>query len=327
MRQQRFELVLEAQQPIAHHEESFGNAAVAMRRKIRLPDGDFARVPIVTADTMRHGMREASSYALLDAAGLLESPSLTEPALRLLFSGGMITGSGGGAVKMGDYRELVDLVPTLALFGGCAQNRSIPGRLMVDDAVLVCEETEHLVPRWVFDDVDCGLASHRQHIEEVQRVRMDPSLDPGKRALLESGAREDTELRLARSENASEMGDSKGKDQHKSSMMPRRFECIVAGSLLYWSITATTYSPLEEDTLAVAVGAFLHHAVVGGKKGTGHGRIKAIAARGVELAAPRERVETIDATSLSTGRVGELFRAHVKERADRIASFLDKVTA
>lgn len=327
MKQQRIEFVLEAQQPIAHHEESFGNAAVSMRRKIRLPDGEFCRVPIITADTMRHGMREASSYALLDAAGLLGSPSLTEPALRLLFSGGMISGASGGAVKMGDYRELVDLVPTLGLFGGCAQNRSIPGRIMVDDAMLICEETQHLVPEWVFDDVDKELDSHRSHVEEVQRVRMDPTLDPGKRTLLTAGDREGVELRLARSENASALDDAKGKDQHKSSMLPRRFETVVAGSLFAWSLTATTYTPLEEDTLMVAVSAFLHHAVVGGKKGTGHGRIRAIAARGVDLHRPSERTEVIEAASLSTGRVGELFRAHVKERAEKITTFLDKVAA
>ena len=330
MKQQRIEFVLEAQQPIAHHEESFGNSAVAMRRKIRLPDGEFARVPIITADTMRHGMREASSYALLDAAGLLGSPSLTEPALRLLFSGGMITGSAGGSVKLGDYRDLVDLVPTLALFGGAAQNRVIPGRLMVDDAILICDETQHRVPSWVFEDVDSSLDSHRSHIEEVQRVRMDASLDPGKRQMLTAGEVERIEGRLAKSENASALGDAKAKDEAKSAMLPRRFETIVSGSLFFWSVTATTYSALEEDTFMVSVASFLHHAVVGGKKGTGHGLVKAIAARGVALSAPSERMEVIDTGTegaLSTGRVGELFRAHVRERGDRIASFLDKVAA
>ncbi len=62
----RYEFVLEAALPIAHHEGTFGNEAVIMRRKIRQKDG-WAKVPIVTGDTMRHGMREAAAYVLLDA--------------------------------------------------------------------------------------------------------------------------------------------------------------------------------------------------------------------------------------------------------------------
>lgn len=326
METRRIEMLLEAVQPVAHAEQTFGNTSVAMRRKIRLPDGDFVRVPIITADTMRHGMREASSYALLDAAGLLDGRALSEPALRLLFSGGMITGASGGSVKLGDFRELVDLVPPLALFGGCAQNRAIPGRLQVSDALLVCEETRHLVPDWIAEEAG-ELASHRDHVEEVQRVRMDPSLDPSKRLLMRPQDQEDAEQRLLLSENASATGDKKAADQHKSSMMPRRHESVVSGSLFSWRVTATTYTELDDDTLMVALGAFLSHAVVGGKRGTGHGRIRCIAARGIELSRPSERTVIDSAAALSTGKVGELFRAHVRERSEQIAAFLDKVTA
>src|SRR5262245_29758625 len=109
--QKRFEFILQAAEPIAHHSETYGNAQVAMRKKVRQPDGSFASVPCITGDTLRHGLREASTYALLDAAGMLADPDLSESACRLLFAGGMITGSAGGAVKLGDYAEMVDLIP------------------------------------------------------------------------------------------------------------------------------------------------------------------------------------------------------------------------
>jgi len=70
-----------------------------LRQLVLQPNGTRAKVQIVTGDTMRHGLREASSYMLLEAAGLLDQ-KLTEEALRLLFSGGMVTGSSGSGVKL-----------------------------------------------------------------------------------------------------------------------------------------------------------------------------------------------------------------------------------
>lgn len=330
MEQRRYEFVMEAAQPIAHHEETFGNTAVIMRRKVRQPDGGWAHVPVVTGDTCRHGMREAAAYAFLDAAGLLDVGQLSEPALRLLFSGGQVTGSAGGAVKLADYRELVDLVPTLALFGGCAQNRVIPGRLWVDDAVLICRESERLIPEWATDVAThdgAVLDTCRAHVEQVQRVRMDPVLDPGKRKLLSAGDAESAEQRLLKSETASETKDAREKDDAKSTMLPRTFERVAQGSLFYWSVTATCYSDLELDTFDVACATFLADARVGGKRGTGHGLLRAVTGRNVQLMRPAERAETIKPDQLSTGRVGELFRAHVKERSEKIADFLVKVVA
>lgn len=330
MEQIRYEFVLQAQQPIAHHEETYGNTAVIMRRKTRQPDGGWAQIPIVTGDAMRHGMREASAYAFLDAAGLLDTGNLSESALRLLFSGGQVTGSAGGAVKLDGYREMVDIVPPLALFGGCAQNRVTPGRLWVEEASLICREQEHLLPEWAlsFAQLDgAELDSCRAHVEHVQRVRMDPSLDPGKRKLLTAGDAEATEHRLLLSENASEMDDAKAKAEHKSTMLPRSFERVAAGSLFHWSVTATVYSDLERDTFQVACATFLADARVGGKRGTGHGLLKAIAARHVQLGRPVERAQTLKPDQLSTDRVGELFRAHVRERAERITEWLQSVQA
>lgn len=323
----RYEFILEAREPISHAQESIGNVSVIMRQKVRQPDGTFAQVPIVTGDTMRHGLREAASYALLEGAGLL-GENLSEAALRLLFSGGMITGSAGGAVKLDEYREMVDLMPHLALLGGCAQNRVIPGRIQVSTAVLVCEETEHLTPEWVrtwAKEQRTGAASARAHVEHVQRVRMDPSLDPAKRLLLTAGERARVESRLLASETASEEMDASTKDRAKSSMLPFSYERVAQGSLFFWSLTATCYSALDSDALLVMVGAFLRHARVGGKRGTGHGLIAPVAAKHVSLANFSERADTLALEGDAS--IGELYRQHVAERADRIRDFLGRVVA
>lgn len=324
--QRRFEFILIAEQPIAHHAESFGNTAVIMRRKVRQPGGGWAQVPAITGDTMRHGLREAAAFAFLDAAGLLDIGQLSEPALRLLFSGGQVTGSAGGAVKLTDYREMVDLVPPLALLGGCSQNRIVPGHLWVDDAMLVCTEYDHMTPDWVTEHVGV-LDTQRAHVEIAQRVRMDPMLDPGKRKLLSAGDSEAVAQRLLASENASELDDAKAKLDSKSTMLPRTFERIAQGSLFHWSVTATCHSELEVDTFAVMCATFLADARVGGKKGTGHGLLRPIVGRNIELARMSERATTIQPDALSTMRVGEVFRSHVAERAEKIASFLGQVVA
>lgn len=331
MEQHRIEMVLRAEQPIAHAEGSIGNTSVVMRRKVRLPDGRWTRVPYVTGDTMRHGLREAATYAYLEAAGLLDAGSLTEAALRLLFSGGMVTGAAPDAMRLEDERRWRDLCPHLALLGGCVGNRIIPGKIEVGDAWLVCDETGHLVPEWVGEWTrERGIepSGARAHVDLVQRVRMDPSLSPSKRLLLTDGASAAAEQRLLDSDTASARDDAKGKAESKSTMMPFTYETLAAGSLFSWRVDARTHSEVERDALAVMVAAFLANAKVGGKKGTGHGQLRAIEARGMRRlgSAP----VALDALVLDGGATApELARwlAHVHDRRDAIRSWLGAVVA
>lgn len=325
----KYEFCLEAAEPIAHAAESIGNESTLMRRKVRQADGSIVSIPCITGDTMRHGMREASSYAMLDAAGIPDG-GLSEAALRLLFAGGMVTGSNDGAVRLDEYREMCDLIPTLALFGGCARNRVIPGRLRVSDGTLICDETWRYLSPWV--QSWCGgdassapaIDSHRAYVEEVQRVRMDPLLDPGKRKLLSTEAGAGVQAKLIASEAAGVSGDAAAKDAAKSSAMPRRFERLIQGTLFHWRVEADVYSELDRDTFMVAIASFLYSARVGGKRGTGHGLLKAVAAQNTKLAPIAERGEAIDPGALG-GSVGTMFRAHVSERSARIKDFLARV--
>lgn len=325
----RYEFVIEAKTPIAHHSEVLGNSAVAMRAKKRLPDGGFASIPIVTGDTMRHGLREAAAYAFLDAAGMLDKGALGEAALRLLFSGGTVTGRGDASmIKLDDFAVMTELVPALSLLGGCADNRVIPGQINCDDALLICDETRHLVPDWVtrWCDERGTTATHRAHIEEVQRVRMDPLLDPGKVRLLTDGEQAKVRGRLVAHEKASGDGDAVEKDAAKSTMMPRRFETVIAGSWFFWSVQARLMSALEADTFDTMCAAFLARATVGGKRGTGHGQLRALVANEVQVLRPAQIHTEVDLGALAVGK-GQLFRAHVAERKDRIREFLGTVNA
>lgn len=326
MQTKRYEFLIEAESPIAHHSENFGNMSVAMRRKVRQPDGSFASVPVVTADTMRHGLREAAALAFLDAAGLLGAESLSRAALRLLYAGGMVTGRGdSGQISLDRYREMTELCPTLALLGGCCDSRVIPGRLFVEDCQLVCKEQHRFLPSWVVEQVPV-IDTCRAHVEEQQRVRMDPLLDPAKRKLLTSSEQVAENNRLTAGEAAHETNDALAREESKSTMLPRSFECVVQGSLFYWAVTCNCMNDLDVDTLHVMLGAFLYRPVVGGKRATGHGKLRVVSARDVQILKPAETADVIDTQALGT-RSGELFKKHVGERKERIARWLSEVDA
>jgi len=110
--------------------------------------------------------------------------------------------------------------------------------------------------------------------------------------------------------------------------MPFSYETLSAGSLFWWRIDAVTHTQIERDTLYVMIAAFLAKARVGGKKGTGHGLLEPIHARGFE----RQAIAPADLDLLSVAgdaRAPEIarFRAHVSDRKDAVREWLGKVVA
>lgn len=331
MEQHQIEMILRAAQPIAHAEGTVGNAQVAMRRKVRLPDGRWTRVPYITGDTMRHGVREAGAWALLDAAGLVSANDLKLPAVRLLFAGGMMSGTHSGVVKMDEEARMRDTIPILPLLGGCVGNRIVPGKLEVGDAWLLCEETQHILPAWVGEwlaERGVEQSGARAHVDMVQRVRMDPMLSPTKRLLLTHEDRSRAEQQLLASENASEQGDDKAAKATKSTMMPFSYETIAAGSLFYWRVDAITHSGIERDTLYTMLASFLAKPRVGGKKGTGHGLLELVESRGAKrMSASPMALDGLTVDGQAMAPELARFRAHVVERKDALREWLGAVVA
>ena len=325
----RYEFLARAVDPIAHHEESLGNVSVFMRKRMMLPNGTVQRVPYITGDSIRHKAREAAVYATLDAAGLLDDPKLTEGALRLLFAGGMVTGKGDSSViNLDSYRELTTLFPPLALFGGCVDNRPLPGQLIVDEGNLVCQETIHTAPDWVHQYLDANkieLQTHRRLLEEVMRVRMDPTLSPEKVKLLSGEQQISVNRRLCASGKAHDDGDTKEAEREKSTMMPRSHERIIQGSLLWCALEARTYNALEADAFGYTVGCLLNNFTVGGKQATGHGRLKFVVGNRIHFAPTAGDLSAMG--SELAGKTGTLFRAHIAEHRNQLITWLEKVAA
>lgn len=270
-----YKLIMRAEQPIAHAQESLGNVSVLARRKVRRPGGGFSLVPYVSGDAARHQLREIAARMTLDAIGL--HSGMSQGALRLLFNGGMVTGKGDATtVNLDRYRELVALFPPLALLGGCTDNRPMPGTLEVGELNLICRETEHVMPAWARDSGVGPLDSARDHVEQVTRTRMDPTLVPERVSLLSSDDAAAIHARTAKSAKAHEDGDAVVASESKSAMMPREHECIARGSLFWWDVAARVYSDAEETAFRAMMTRAMAGIHVGGKRATGHGLIVAI---------------------------------------------------
>ena len=340
IQQHRIEFLLEAEQPIKHLAESFGNMGIIASRKVRQSDGTIASVPMVSGDAMRHGIREAIAHEVLrklpatDANGKdATSQGLSEAALRLLFAGGMVTGRGdSGSVKMGEYRKMVGLMPWLGFLGGCAENRTIPGRLEVSDATLVCAESERHLSPWVLEELAALGNPHqdtfRSYVENVQRVRMDPSLDPAKRLYLDGDAADAIDRRLEASATAAADGNDAARESTKSTMMPRRFERIIEGALFHWSVTVTLTTELEEDAFYTALCAFLGNMIVGGGRSVGHGKMRVLKAHRAILRTAAQDSESGElGIEMVRKDVGRMFFGHMAERGAEMLEYLKTVNA
>ena len=333
------EFVLEAEQPIKHLSESFGNSAIIASRKIRQDDGSIARVPMISGDAMRHGLRAASAWIPVHATNGEKGPQLSEAALRLLFAGGMVTGQGdAGSVRMGEYRKMIEMVPQLAFLGGCAENRTIPARSPWTTRPSCAPRKRassrgraRTPRRW-------GARTRRPiaSIEEVQRVRMDPSLRPDLRRLLDAGDSDMIERRLEASERASREGDAGAKDAAKSTMMPRRFERIVQGALFFWRVGGPLRAAGDGRLLRLARLPRAAHG--GGRRSQRRARQAPCGGRaphdpqGLSLSAPESiglaRRGLRRARFAPAGaKVGEAFVTHLQERAEKITEYLRTVNA
>lgn len=255
----RVDLTLRATTPIAHHEGVVGNIASLMREDIAI-GGETYRVPIVSGDAMRHGLRESAADVALNAAGI--TGGLSEAAVRFLYNGGGIAGQPGASVDIAQYREMVEWYPAFGVLGGCVSNRMFPGTLSVNRAILVCEETVEagVLPAWVAESApgEAGRPSVAW-VDEVQRVRMEPMAQPRHRAMAgEEGASYVERLLDGTAQNT---------------IMPRTFEVVKAGALFWWSVTLRPVTDEQEDAFWSMLGRFLSDCRVGGKQGTGHGHL------------------------------------------------------
>ena len=322
------QFVLEAETPISHAEGVEGNHSLHAMRKQRQPDGSYLSVPIISADTMRHGLRETAAILCLDAAGLLTQEGgakLSESALRLLFSGGMLTGRGdAGTIKLDRWREICEVLPVVSLMGGCVDAMMIPGKVQCSDAKLICAETAHATWSWAI--ANQTWAPWSEQMEHCQRVRFDVTRDKHKQFLLSETAQADVHRRLLAKESAHEKADHAAEPEDRGRPMPHSYVAIAAGARLSWEITGANLSDLERSVLLSSLALMFETWRFGGKRGTGHGKLRALSCQDVALPSVSPMASEADVAALSGTAIG-VVRAHMQAQRDKLSALLATVDA
>lgn len=127
----------EAVSPITHMAGVAGNESLVMRGPVVTPRG-VRWVPCLSGNAIRHRLvREPGVRWLIDQLGL--RGNLTLPQLNYLFHGGNLT-QGGGREDTRRIADMQRLFPLLRLLGGSLPDQIIPGSLLAQQGLLVCEE-------------------------------------------------------------------------------------------------------------------------------------------------------------------------------------------
>ena len=133
------------QTPFHHGAGNAGNTSLLRTQEVMDPKtGTISKVPFLSAASVRHGIREALAWHLIEHAGI-EDGSLSKAAVDLLFSGGAVT-STGAKTNLDMARRVEQDLPMLSLLGYAAQSDIVSGTLRASELMLVCVENNWRCP-------------------------------------------------------------------------------------------------------------------------------------------------------------------------------------
>ena len=130
--------------PLHHGAGSSGNTSLLRTHDVVQPDGTIARVPFLSAASIRHGLRDALAWHLAEHTGI-QPGTLTKTAVDLLWTGGAVT-STGSRTDLEMMRRVEEHYPALAMLGYAAKSDIITGTLRASDMILACAENDHRLP-------------------------------------------------------------------------------------------------------------------------------------------------------------------------------------
>jgi len=309
-----FDVLVRAEQPMIHSEGVFGNIASFRRQKYVLADGSVIRLPQVSGNAMRNGLRRAAMWHAVNLLG--GEIRLGKKAVNLLFSGGTLDSESKG-IDVAGYTATRNLFPPLGLFGGGLGNALVPGCLRVGPLVPICEETttlasypvpEHLIPS--------GFAPQpiAAYTDTYQGTRRELFADPKYRALLTDGEKEETVKKITDGKKAREKGEHP--EKRDSQQMIYEQECIAAGTLFHWSVGIQLATEMERSCFLSVLALYSQDSVVGGKAGVGFGRIR-MEIKGVQTMSP-----TLQTSNLPALAVWTQYEQHIRDHGDEITEWL-----
>lgn len=130
--------------PFHHGAGSSGNTSVLRTQEVIQADGTVARVPFLSAASIRHALRDAIAWHTAHTLEV-EDESLAKQTVDLLWTGGAVS-STGSRTDLDMMRRVRTLYPPLSLFGYAAKSDIITGTLRASDMILICRENTQRLP-------------------------------------------------------------------------------------------------------------------------------------------------------------------------------------
>lgn len=281
---------LVARSSIAHGGKESGTTHTLRREALQGTDGRLhLAIPVISGGTIRGSLRRVA--AAMTHEGLVGSDRrLPFDAVNALRSGGALRETRSGREVLTGERQAVirDVIPMLGLFGLSAGGRIMSGRLMVDKAIPVAQETAWLAQWLALDQQSQHLTSVFQLIQREEYSRRADVTDAGAQGYIDRTDGQVHEL-------------PKGGGQ-----MAYTIETLVAGTRLYHEVRGEDLLPAEAAFLDELITRWPAAGFVGGHKARGMGRIATNYTRSVtDLAgAPAQDESPVD------------WRTHMREHPD-----------
>lgn len=291
------------------------------REKFIQPDGTVEQVPVISGNGMRGLLRDRGMWHMCRVLGYGvdtetgEILGLPLPAFHFLFSGGTLTSTASGSLDIDLARQIRELIPLVGLFGGAVGNQIINGKLKVGKMIPICKETAHLLPAWCVPEDPISIYDYiqeeaftRKDDEKNEKLRL--LIEPKVRALLEAEASKKRKKRGTLEEEPD-------RDVGQHQQMRYYVETLAAGTKFFWEIALEDVTPVEYDAFWVTMAQFAKHPFIGGKSGTGHGKV-AINFRDWMRIDPREAVteKGVDVP------IGARYQEHLKKCGEQIRELL-----
>lgn len=243
----RIPVTLRALDPIHHGAGTAGNTALVRMQDSVSPDGERHRTPFVSGNSLRHGIREALAWLIVDTLKV-EDHTLPKAVVDLLWSGGALTAT-GAQTDLHAITARHALLPSLPLLGYSLGSDIIRGSLRLSNAHLACPENAWRLPPQVM----CDPAARVRAIEWIGEefgTRHDISGGPVDRLVDEAM-----------------FGTT-------STQMIYDMQTIQAGSLWHFEVGVDAAVPGEIDALCAALTRLTAGGTwqLGAKRGQGFGR-------------------------------------------------------
>lgn len=317
-----FQGVMTALTSVSHIGESYGINSKLRREKIVTSGGEVEEIPIISGNSLRGILRDRGMFHMLRLLGYGvneengEVNGLSLAAFYFLFSGGALTKTSSRGLDIDEARRWREMIPLVALFGGAMGNQIMPGKCKIGKAIPICEEVAHLLPARFIEGR--GERSIWEMVQEEAYTRRDDEKNEGLRQLIAPDTRALLEHE-ARAKRANARTDLDVVRETGQKQQMRYFtETLCAGTEFFWEITLDDVTPIEFDALAITLAEFGRTPYIGGKSGTGLGKVSIHFDKWIEL---NPRIAPAG-TEVSLPLGGHYMR-HLEQNVDNIKELLN----